>query len=617
MRILHDFQRPASIRRILAALVLAFAFSNPIFAAGYIGPDAIVASRDGKTLYVTCKDFREIAVVDAALRNVIRKISLPAEPTGIALSPDETKLYVTCLGEKYAVCKLDIASSKITATLSGGIAAIGPVVSADGKRLYVCNRFENAVAAIDLDAHEKITSIPVPREPCSAALTPDGKLLFAADLIPHESAEKSDIAAVVSAIDTVDRSTTVIRLPNGSIDVRGLCVSADGNYVFVPHIAARYQLPTTTADRGWINANALGILDVRAKKLLNTVLLDDVFRGAATPWNVAATPDGKWICITHAGTHELSVIDARGLFDKLAKLGDLENSPAASAAMNDLTFLRGLRHRVPLEGYGPHGLAVVGESVYIAEYYSDSLAVVNLQTTPPKLAARIRLGPEPAFEIRRLGEVLFNDATICHQHWQSCASCHPDGRTDGLNWDLPNDGLGNPKKARSLVGSFDRGPVMAMGVRGSAKEAVRAGLTHVLFSSLPEEGALAIDEYLRSLKPYASPHLVDGKLSPTAERGKKIFNDERIGCARCHPAPNYSDKQTHDVGSVGRFDKPTDRFQTPTLVELWRTAPYLHDGRYGTVKEIFTENNHGLSRGEANRLSDKEIDDLVEYLLSL
>jgi cytochrome c peroxidase len=305
------------------------------------------------------------------------------------------------------------------------------------------------------------------------------------------------------------------------------------------------------------------------------------------------------------------------MFDKLAKLGDLEKSPAASAAMNDLTFLCGLRHRVPLEGYGPHGLAVVGESVYIAEYYSDSLAVVDLRTTPPKLTARIRLGPEPAFEIRRLGEVLFNDATICHQHWQSCASCHPDGRTDGLNWDLPNDGLGNPKKARSLVGSFDRGPVMAMGVRGSAKEAVRAGLTHVLFSSLPEEGALAIDEYLRSLKPDPSPHLVEGKLSPAAERGKKIFNDERIGCARCHSGPNFTDKKTHDIGSVGRFDKPSDRFQTPTLLELWRTAPYLHDGRCGTVKEIFTENNHGLSRGEANRLSDKEIDDLVEYLLSL
>jgi YVTN family beta-propeller protein len=617
MSLLHDFQRPASICRIIAALVLAFAFSNSIFAAGYIGPDAIVASRDGKTLYVTCKDSREIAVVEAALRNVVRKISLPAEPTGIALSPDDKSLYVTCIGEKNAVCEIEVATSKITSTMSGGIAAIGPVVSADGKRLYVCNRFENAVVAIDLNGRETAASVPVPREPCSAALTPDGKLLFAADLIPHESADKSDIAAVVSAIDTADRSTTVIRLPNGSIDVRGLCVSADGNYVFVPHIAARYQLPTTIADRGWINANALGILDVRAKKLLNTVLLDDVFRGAATPWNVAATPDGKWICITHAGTHELSVIDARGMFDKLAKLGDLEKSPAASAAMNDLTFLCGLRHRVPLEGYGPHGLAVVGESVYIAEYYSDSLAVVDLRTTPPKLTARIRLGPEPAFEIRRLGEVLFNDATICHQHWQSCASCHPDGRTDGLNWDLPNDGLGNPKKARSLVGSFDRGPVMAMGVRGSAKEAVRAGLTHVLFSSLPEEGALAIDEYLRSLKPDPSPHLVEGKLSPAAERGKKIFNDERIGCARCHSGPNFTDKKTHDIGSVGRFDKPSDRFQTPTLLELWRTAPYLHDGRCGTVKEIFTENNHGLSRGEANRLSDKEIDDLVEYLLSL
>ena len=55
------------------------------------------------------------------------------------------------------------------------------------------------------------------------------------------------------------------------------------------------------------------------------------------------------------------------------------------------------------------------------------------------------LGDDPEMTEERRGEMLFNDATLCFQRWQSCSSCHPDARADGLNWDLINDGIGNPK----------------------------------------------------------------------------------------------------------------------------------------------------------------------------
>ncbi len=48
---------------------------------------------------------------------------------------------------------------------------------------------------------------------------------------------------------------------------------------------------------------------------------------------------------------------------------------------------------------------------------------------------------------------------------------------------------------------------------------------------------------------------------------------------------------------------------------LWRTAPHLHDGRYVTTEELLREGKHGLRR-EAG-LSEHEIDDLAEYVLSL
>jgi len=134
--------------------------------------------------------------------------------------------------------------------------------------------------------------------------------------------------------------------------------------------------------------------------------------------------------------------------------------------------------------------------------------------------------------------LLFNDARICFQNWQSCASCHPDGRADGLNWDLLNDGTGNPKQTKSLLFSHKTPPSMITGIRSNAETAVRAGLRHILFSEQPEETAAAMDTYLRSLKPVPSPYLRNGKLSEAAKRGKKLLKRPAAGNAifrRCIP----------------------------------------------------------------------------------
>ena len=114
-----------------------------------------------------------------------------------------------------------------------------------------------------------------------------------------------------------------------------------------------------------------------------------------------------------------------------------------------------------------------------------------------------------------------------------------------------------------------------------------------------------------------SPHLVDGHLSAAAERGKKVFFDRRVGCGECHPDPIYSDQGLHDMGSAGRYDKPSDKFNTPRLVETWRTAPYMHDGQYLTIRELLVRGKHGLKGPETRTLSEREIDDLVEFVLSL
>lgn len=604
------FMKPSRCFLFGVAIFLVLAGSG--FSAEYIGPDTLIASKDGKKLFVACKDAKELMVVDVAGRAVLQKISLPAGPSGVVISPDGKKAYVTCTAPKSTLCVIETDSGKILNSTTLGHTAMAPAVTPDGQRIYICNRFEAKVLAIDLDSGKEIASISVPREPYCTAITPDGKSLFVADLLPLDRADGSDSAAVITAVDTATQQATAIRLLNGGTSVRSLCISPDGKYCYVVHILARYQIPTTQIERGWMNTNALSVIDVHAKKLINTVLLDDVDLGAANPWSVTVTSDGKWICVAHAGTHELSVIDVEGLLEKLAKTGDSQ-----AEVPNNLAFLVDLRRRIKLEGNGPHGVALIGSTAYVAEYFTDTLAIVDLHSGTKNVVGSIALGPKPFLTDQRRGKMLFHDATISFQHWQSCSSCHPDGRVDGLNWDLLNDGLGNPKNTRSLIKVHQSGSVMALGVRDSAESAVRAGISHVLFATRPEEDAQALDEYLRWLYPVPSPHLIDGKLSPAAERGKKLFFDAKVGCAYCHPQPLYTDKKTHDVGSAGMYDKPSDKFNTPRLVELWRTAPYMHDGHYVTLKELLVKGKHGGRVGDLDSLSEAEIDDLVEFLLSL
>ena len=79
----------------------------------------------------------------------------------------------------------------------------------------------------------------------------------------------------------------------------------------------------------------------------------------------------------------------------------------------------------------------------------------------------------------------------------------------------------------------------------------------------------------------------------------------------------FTDLQTYDVGTRGRFDQPTDRFDTPTLVEAWRTAPYLHDGSAATIRDVLTTRNPRDEHGKTSHLTPQQLEDLAAYVLSL
>ena len=117
-----------------------------------------------------------------------------------------------------------------------------------------------------------------------------------------------------------------------------------------------------------------------------------------------------------------------------------------------------------------------------------------------------------------------------------------------------------------------------------------------------------MDAYLKSLCPVPSPYLVNGELSDLAKEGQKVF--EKLKCGECHSGVYYTDMKYHRIGEDIEFEKGWD---TPTLREVWRTAPYLFDGRAATMKEVFSVHKHGIEK----KVSEKDIEALTEYVNSL
>jgi len=155
---------------------------------------------------------------------------------------------------------------------------------------------------------------------------------------------------------------------------------------------------------------------------------------------------------------------------------------------------------------------------------------------------------------------------------------------------------------------------MITGIRDRAETAVRAGIKHILFTKSKEKDAIAIDAYLTSLKSVRSPYLEKGELSDAAKRGKLIF--KKAGCAECHTGLYYTAKKKYNVGARQGREKET-AFDTPTLIEIWRTAPYLYDGRAQSIQEIFSKYNPENLHGHTTNLTNEELEDLSVFVLSL
>lgn len=122
-------------------------------------------------------------------------------------------------------------------------------------------------------------------------------------------------------------------------------------------------------------------------------------------------------------------------------------------------------------------------------------------------------------------------------------------------------------------------------------------------------------------------------LSESAQRGMRVFFGKGQ-CSSCHTGHSFSDFSFHNIGVGLDKEKPDpgrhevtkvlgDRgsFKTPTLREISRSAPYMHDGRFKTLEEVVDYYDKGAFNNpqldEAIfplKLTTQEKGDLVKFL---
>jgi cytochrome c peroxidase len=279
----------------------------------------------------------------------------------------------------------------------------------------------------------------------------------------------------------------------------------------------------------------------------------------------------------------------------------------------------------------------------------DSTPKITSATAPPAEATPYALHlpagfPQPSLptdnpltvEGIALGRRLFSEKRLSINSAQSCASCHRAERAfaEARAVSIGAEGHPGTLNAPSLTNLAWQHRYGWEGRRTSLREQILAPFSDAREFHQPVEEAVAhiaedyagdfarafgspgvtADRLARALEQFLLAQVAGGdskfdrslrgqaRLSADEARGFELFQMEydpargRAGadCFHCHGGPLFSDFALHDTGLAGA----QGRFKTPSLRNLGRTGPYMHDGRFATVAEVIAHYDHGVQRSE-------------------
>ena len=207
-----------------------------------IGTLGVTLNRDGTRLYVSNSSNGHVHVVDTATNTLITSIAV-SEPRGLALSPDDSRLYVASNGSGVNPQLLSIDTATNTLRPNGEqvgvrLSPYGVAVSPDGTRVYVTGQTNGVVSVVDAVNHVKLTDITVGSQPRGIAVNSAGTRVYVA-----LSGTSFQALAVVNAT-----TNTFIHAVNVGSNPWGLDVSGDGSRVYVANTSSGTLSVVNTAN---------------------------------------------------------------------------------------------------------------------------------------------------------------------------------------------------------------------------------------------------------------------------------------------------------------------------------------------------------------------------------
>lgn len=575
-------------------------------------------SPDGRRLLVANTDSGTVSLVDLQARELVAEIAVGEKPEGVTWIGNGPLAAVTVYWTDEVVF-LDTERRMVIERLKVSNEPYGVVATRDGKRLWVTHDYWGTVSEINTATRQVTREIPVVRFIRGIALSPDETKLYVTGYY-NADLYVVDLAAgkVIDHIPGHEQYNLA----------RNVVVHPSRPKAYIPHIRSR----THVADSAGSIFPELSIIHLDKPKdaKRRTRIAMDTFNNLAVPtnpWECAISPDGRTFYIIYAGTDDMNlcnVVDDD--YQEIERRGNTSLIPVG-------THPRAVR------------VSPDGKEVYIYNTMDFQVGVYDAQNM--RLISRITVTKPPKSPEWVRGKILFNTAKppLTSRRWIACASCHPDGHHDGRTWQNPEGLRRTPQlfglaHTHPLHWSADRDEVqdfeytirgrLMLGrglLAGPIKPKVGFApveLEEKLSGRSADLDALAI--YTNSFTFRLSPHIpAPGKLTPAAERGKAIFFSKETGCAICHNGPYFTDStlqrpfRVHDVGTGE--DDPTEKmgpkYDTPTLLGIYRNTAYLHHGKAKTLHEVLTAYNRHDKHGKTSHLSKQDLDDLVAFLLSL
>ncbi|MEO1206009.1 MAG: YVTN family beta-propeller repeat protein [Pseudomonadota bacterium] len=245
-------------------------------------PRGIMLAKDGAWLLVCASDDNRVEVYDANTLEFIKTLPSGPDPELFELHPSGNPLYIANEDDNI-VTVVDIDKGTILAEVPVGVEPEGMGVSPDGK--YVVNTSEttNMAHFIDTTTNETVANILVDNRPRVAQFTPDGKLLWVS----------AEIGGTVTIIDVATKE------PIHKINFAIQGINADA----IQPVGVRINKAGTKAYVALGPANRVAIVDAKTYEVEKYILTGQ------RVWNLAFTPDEKYIYTTNGVSNDVTVID--------------------------------------------------------------------------------------------------------------------------------------------------------------------------------------------------------------------------------------------------------------------------------------------------------------------